>query len=87
MNDPVLYISMILGLGGVFVLISSFHDDDDDGGDGENYIHDIEYAYLEAIWKIWRVMATINKLINRKNFFLDKPLDFLVNNSPWILLF
>ena len=45
MNDPVLYISMILGLGGVFVLISSFHDDDD-GGDGENYIHSFEYANL-----------------------------------------
>ena len=47
MNDPVLYISMILGLGGVYVLISSFHDDDDDGdGDGESYIHSLEYANL-----------------------------------------
>ena len=48
MTDPVLYISMFLGLGGVYVLISSFHDDDD-GGDGEKYINSIEYADLEGI--------------------------------------
>ena len=35
MTDPILYLSMILGLGGVYVLISSFHDDDDDDDDGE----------------------------------------------------
>ena len=34
MNDPILYLSMFLGLGGVYVLISSFHDDDDDSDDG-----------------------------------------------------
>ena len=28
MTDPILYLSMILGLGGVYVLISSFHDDE-----------------------------------------------------------
>jgi len=33
MVDPILYLSMILGLGGVYVLISSFHDDDDDDGE------------------------------------------------------
>ena len=38
MFDPILYLSMILGLGGVYVLISSFHDDDDDSDDdGERY--------------------------------------------------
>ena len=36
MADPTLYLSMILGLGGVYVLISSFHDDDDGDDDGEN---------------------------------------------------
>ena len=36
MTDPILYLSMLLGLGGVYVLISSFHDDDDDGDDGED---------------------------------------------------
>ena len=38
MTDPILYLSMLLGLGGVYVLISSFHDDDDDSDDdGERY--------------------------------------------------
>ena len=36
MTDPILYLSMFLGLGGVYVLISSFHDDDDDD-DGERF--------------------------------------------------
>ena len=37
MTDPILYLSMLLGLGGVYVLICSFHDDDD--GDGEKNIY------------------------------------------------
>ena len=41
MTDPILYISMLLGLGGVYVLISSFHDDDDDD-DGEKYIYNLK---------------------------------------------
>ena len=44
MTDPILFISMILGLGGVFVLINSFSDDDDsdnDGGKG-TYIYNFE---------------------------------------------
>ena len=44
MTDPILYLSMILGLGGVFVLISSFHDDD--GDDGEKFIYNLEYTNL-----------------------------------------
>ena len=46
MSDPILYISMLLGLGGVYVLISSFHDDDDDDDDGEKYIYNIEQIYI-----------------------------------------
>ena len=47
MTDPVLYLSMFLGLGGVYVLISSFHDDDDDSNDdGERDIHSFELASL-----------------------------------------
>ncbi len=44
MNDPVLLISMILGLGGVFVLINSFSDDDDSDNDGGmgTYIYNLE---------------------------------------------
>ena len=44
-NDPILYLSMLLGLGGVYVLISSFHDDDDDD-DGEKYIYNLEQTFL-----------------------------------------
>ena len=43
MTDPILYLSMFLGLGGVYVLVSSFHDDDDDG---EKYIYNLEQTYL-----------------------------------------
>ena len=42
MTDPFLYLSMFLGLGGVYVLISSFHDDDDDSDDGERYIYNLK---------------------------------------------
>ena len=43
MTDPILYLSMILGLGGVYVLISSFHDDDDGDDDGKRYIYRFKY--------------------------------------------
>jgi len=47
MADPILYLSMLLGLGGVYVLISSFHDDDDgDDDDGEKYIYNLEQTFL-----------------------------------------
>ena len=47
MADPILYFSMFLGLGGVYVLITSFHDDDDDSDDdGERYIYNLEYTKL-----------------------------------------
>ena len=43
MTDPILYLSLLLGLGGVYVLITSFHDDDDgDDDDGEKYIYNLE---------------------------------------------
>ncbi len=45
MTDPILYLSMILGLGGIYVLISSFDDDDDDD-DGEKYIYNLEHTTL-----------------------------------------
>ena len=45
MADPILYLSMLLGLGGVYVLISSFDDDDGDD-DGEKYIYNLEQTYL-----------------------------------------
>ena len=42
MTDPILYISMILGIGGIYVLISSFDDDDDDSDDGERYFYNLK---------------------------------------------
>ena len=44
MNDPILIISMVLGLGGVFVFINSFSDDDDSDNDGGmgTYIYNLE---------------------------------------------
>ena len=45
MADPILYLSMLLGLGGVYVLISSFHDDDGDD-DGEKYLYSPEQNNL-----------------------------------------
>ena len=45
MTDPILYLSMLLGLIGIYTLISSFGDDDDDnGGDGERYIYNLDFA-------------------------------------------
>ena len=47
MTDPILYLSMIFGLGGIYILISSFHDDDDDGNDdGEKYFYNYQYYSL-----------------------------------------
>ena len=45
MTDPILYPSMLLGFGGVYVLISSFHDDDGDD-DGEKYIYNLKHSSL-----------------------------------------
>ena len=42
MADPILYLSLFLGLGGVYVLISSFNDDDDGDDDGEKFIYKLE---------------------------------------------
>ena len=46
MADPILYLSLLLGLGGVYVLISSFHDDDDGGDDGGKYIYNLDVTNL-----------------------------------------
>ena len=45
MIDPILYLSMLLGLTGIYTLISSFGDDDDDNnGDGESYVYNYQFA-------------------------------------------
>ena len=48
MTDPILYISMFLGLIGIYTLISSFSDDDDDNSDdGEKYTYKFIYSAAE----------------------------------------
>ena len=45
MTDPIFYLSILLALAGIYTLISSFGDDDDDnGGDGESFIYNLELA-------------------------------------------
>ena len=57
MNDPILYLSMILGFGGVYVLISAFNDDDDDDSDD----HGERYTFLlDSVWNYF--------LINHKSY-------------------
>ena len=46
MIDPILYLSMFLGLWGVYVLISSFHDEGHDDDDGEKYIYNLDHTNL-----------------------------------------
>ena len=46
MTDPIIYLSMLLGLGGIYVLISSFNDDDDGDDDGEKFIYNLEHFNL-----------------------------------------
>ncbi len=43
MNDPILYISILLALVGILTLIHSFDDDDDSDGDGGKYIYNLEF--------------------------------------------
>ena len=44
--NSILYLSIFLELGGVYVLISSFHDDDHDDEDGEKYIYNLDHTNL-----------------------------------------
>ena len=45
MTDPILYLSMLLSLMGIYTLISFFGDDDDDsGGNGERYIYNLQFT-------------------------------------------
>ena len=45
MTDLIFYLSMLLALGGVYILISSFHEDDGDDY-GEKYIYNLEHTNL-----------------------------------------
>ena len=43
MNDPILYLSMVLGLAGIYRFITSFSDDD---GDGAVFGSNFEYIKI-----------------------------------------
>ena len=66
MIDPILYLSLILGLGGVYVLISSFDDDDGDDDDGEKYIYNLENTNLAGKLNSYQIVISLNG--NRKIF-------------------
>ena len=50
MTDPILYLSMIHGLGGVYALIVPFGDDYDDSEDGEKYILNLVFQRREDLF-------------------------------------
>ena len=71
MTDPILYLSMILGLAGMYVLISSFSDDDDDSNDdGERDLFNLEYV------KVWK------KLLGQY-YFESILIFFYMFHPPW----
>ena len=50
MNDPVLYISVLLALGAILTTISLFEkDDDDDDGDGDIILSIPAFKLLKAV--------------------------------------
>ena len=50
MNDPILYLSVLLALGAIITTISLFEkDDDDDDGDGDNVLSFPSFEFVKAI--------------------------------------
>ena len=50
MNDPILYLSVLLALGAIFTTISLFeNDDDDDDGDGDNILSFPSFDFVKAV--------------------------------------
>ena len=66
MTDPTLYLSMLLGLGGVYVLISSFHDDDDGDDDGEKCIYNLKQTYLANSWFVYKNTLSSKGLLQNR---------------------
>ena len=50
MNDPILYLSILLAFGAILTTISLFEkDDDDDDGDGDNVLNPPIFELVKAI--------------------------------------
>ena len=50
MNDPILYLSILLALGAILTTISLFEkDDDDDDGDGDNVLILPTFELVKAV--------------------------------------
>ena len=50
MNDPILYMSVLLALGAIVTTISLFEkDDDDDDGDGDNVLSFPAFELVKAV--------------------------------------
>ena len=50
MNDPILYLSILLALGAILTTISLFEkDDDDDDGDGDNVLILPNFELVKAL--------------------------------------
>ena len=51
MDDPILYLSVLLALGAIFTTISLFEndDDDDDGDNGDNILAFPAFELLKAV--------------------------------------
>ena len=50
MNDPILYLSILLALGAILTTISLFEkDDDDDDGDGDNVLNLPIFELVKAV--------------------------------------
>ena len=71
MTDPILYLSMLLGLGGVYVLITSFNDDDDDSNDdGEKYFFTVdEFNAKKNEDKKFDLVYSRDTVLHQKNPF------------------
>ena len=66
MTDPILYLSMLMGFGGVYVLITSFHDDDDGGDDGEKYIYYLEQIIQRDSWFVYKKHIMLKSLLQKR---------------------
>ena len=79
MTDPILYLSILLGLGGIYVLISCFHDNDY-GDDGEKYIYNLEHTL-----KRW--LMGFKPLLLKESYLKKRTIKKLLRITEMLFLF